>query len=263
MKKLLVLAVVMSLALSIFVVGAFAVDENTKSTVEDWMQKAITIDSTGSLKYSSASLKAYIRESADEKYSNPVTLSDGVTVVYYNPEQLDALETMANKVANSEKVGEKVNQMTEGFALEADVAAASTMLSGFKPILQLVIGIIVLLITFGMTLFSSFDVAYIAFPVFRNKCEDYKQEGNRMMTKKTSNGGTQLRWVTDEAQYAVQASTTEGGTSPWGIYFKKRVISYIFLAIILFTLVTGNISIITDVALKVVQGIMDVLSSMA
>ena len=52
-------------------------------------------------------------------------------------------------------------------------------------------------------------------PVFRNKCEDMKVSGNSVMTKKGANGDTSLRWVTDDAQYAVNSTITEGnGKSP-------------------------------------------------
>lgn len=136
------------------------------------------------------------------------------------------------------------------------------MLSGFVPYISMLLGVMVTLITIFMTVFSAFDIAYIAFPVFRNKCEDAKVNGGGL-AKTKSNGETSLRFVTDDAQYAVQQGTVENGKSPWAIYFKKRVLSYILLAIILFILMTGNITLITNIAVKVVAGIMDVLGSLA
>ena len=84
-----------------------------------------------------------------------------------------------------------------------------------------------------------------------------------MMTKKSANGDTSLRWVTDDVQYAVNSTVTEGnGKSPWTAYFKKEL-QLIFLTIIMFILLTGNITLITDIALKVISGIMKVLQSLA
>ena len=118
------------------------------------------------------------------------------------------------------------------------------------------------IITVGMTLFSAVDIAYIAFPVFRNMCEDKKMTGGPG-TKKAANGETKLLWVTDDAEYAVKQGSIESGQSPWSIYFKRRIVSYIMLAITLFILMTGNITLITNIAINIVAGIMDVLGGLA
>ena len=87
--------------------------------------------------------------------------------------------------------------------------------------------------------------------------------GTGYNVKKDANGNATLRFVTDDAQYAVSQGTVESGKSPWGIYFRKRVMSYVLLAIVLFILLTGNISLITNIALNIVSGIMNVLSGLA
>lgn len=166
------------------------------------------------------------------------------------------------KSVNSDKTNSSLKNVGEVLGIEADTSAAAAMLSGFTPVLSLMLGIIVTLITVFMTVFSAFDIAYIAFPVFRNKCEDAKVNGGGLARTK-SNGETQLRFVTDDAQYAVQQGSVESGKSPWAIYFKKRVMSYILLAIILFILMTGNITLITNIAVNIVAGIMDVLGGLA
>ena len=157
---------------------------------------------------------------------------------------------------------DKVKEATGDFNLKPDTETASTALEGFKPILSTFLGIVVVLITIGMTIFSAFDIAYIAFPVFRNKCEEAKQTGSGMMASKKQgkNGETKLRFVSDEAQYAVEAADTiESGKNPFSIYFGKRVISYVLLSIILFILLTGNINLITNIAVRIVSGILELL----
>lgn len=156
----------------------------------------------------------------------------------------------------------KVKEATGDFNLKPDTETASTALEGFKPILSTFLGIVVVLITIGMTVFSAFDIAYIAFPVFRNKCEEAKQTGSGMMASKKQgkNGETKLRFISDEAQYAVEAADTiESGKNPFSIYFGKRVISYVLLSIILFILLTGNINLITNIAVRIVSGILELL----
>jgi hypothetical protein len=80
---------------------------------------------------------------------------------------------------------------------------------------------------------------------------------------KKANGETKLRFVSDEAQYAVQECSLESGKNPLISYFSKRIIAYICVAIILFMFLTGNISLITNMALKVVNGVISVFSSLS
>lgn len=172
------------------------------------------------------------------------------------------IEAVQKSVNNAATVDD-VSNITDGLHIGADTAGATAMLAGFTPLISLLIGIIVVLVTMGMTLFTAFDIAYIAFPVFRNKCEEQKMNGTGYNVKKDSNGNVSLRFVTDDAQYAVSEGTIENGKSPWGIYFRKRIMSYVLLAIVLFILLTGNISLITNIALNIVSGIMNVLSGLA
>lgn len=262
LKKLVVVLITMFMFMSV-PIATYAAPPDKKAIVESFIASTCVIDQDGDIKYTNGTVKAYVKEKADATYTTAVTLKDGTTIVYYNPASLDVIYKQAAKIEENEKVAGKVNDLTNNMQIEADTGAASIMLSGFKPILELVIGVIVVLITFGMTLFSSLDICYIAFPVFRNKCEDAKQTGNKMMTQKSGNGDVSLRWVTDDAQYAITQGTIDSGKSPWTLYFRKRVMSYIFLGIILFILMTGNITIITSLAINVVSGVIDVISGLA
>lgn len=186
------------------------------------------------------------------------------TVTYYwqTDNEATIASTINRKTSNTQAVN-NLNNITEGLNVTADTGTAVTMLSGFTPIISTVLGLMVILISIGMTIFSAFDLCYIAFPVFRNKCEDAKQTGTGMMAshKKTSSGETKLRFVSDDAQYSViAADTTQSGKNPFIIYFGKRMISYIVVAILLFILLTGNITIFTDIALKIVSGILEIIS---
>lgn len=221
-----------------------ASDKNivTKSSSSNWIGTFLTTKGTGT----------------------PVMIKGGTPLYLQDKKTEDDLsERIGTSISNAAASG-KVSDITNGLNLSADTGGAAAMLSGFTPIIELVLGIIVTLITIGMTVYSSFDIAYIAFPVFRNKCEDAKVSGtNSAMVKKGANGEAALRWVTDDAQFAVQQGSVESGKSPWSIYFGKRIATYIMLAIILFILLTGNIQLIANIAIKLVSGIMDVLSGLA
>lgn len=255
---------------------AFAADQSgenpaeSTTSLEDYVQQNITINDYGFAFKKSWMNKYFTMDQNQASTSNPeqivVNGADGssYTLYFINGKTREQAEKEMATVLKNEATVDDVSDITDGMKIGADTAGATALLSGFAPIISLVIGVIVVLVTMGMTLFTAFDIAYIAFPVFRNKCEEQKMMGgNNIMTKKGANGESSLRFVTDDAQYAVSQGTIESGKSPWGIYFRKRIMSYILLAIILFILLTGNISLITNIALNVVSGIMNVLGGLA
>ena len=192
------------------------------------------------------------------------------TMYYWTDAEKDDIILKANEIekknaehtTNKEDL-ESFHNITDGMALKADTKQAYGLLSGFTGVIRVLLGIIVVIVSVGMTVYSGFDLCYIAFPVFRNSCEAAKQgHGGGMMgnmaVKQGKNGENQLRFVSDDAQYAVTAAETVAtGQNPFIIYFKKRFVSYLVLAVLLFILLTGRITVFTDIALKLTQGIID------
>ena len=228
-----------------------AINDSGVSFSETWLRSWLTIDES----------KAQSLEDGGRQYNVTLGSSQGVLYIVRGKTEEGLIEAVQKSVNNAATVDD-VSTITDGLNIGADTAGATALLSGFAPIISLVVGVIVVLVTMGMTLFTAFDIAYIAFPVFRNKCEEQKMNGTGYNVKKDSNGNVSLRFVTDDAQYAVSEGTIENGKSPWGIYFRKRIMSYVLLAIVLFILLTGNISLITNIALNIVSGIMNVLSGL-
>ena len=229
-----------------------AINDSGVSFSETWLRSWLTTDES----------KAQSLEDGGRQYNITLGSSQGVLYIVRGKTEEGLIEAVQKSVNNAATVDD-VSTITDGLNIGADTAGATALLSGFAPIISLVVGVIVVLVTMGMTLFTAFDIAYIAFPVFRNKCEEQKMNGTGYNVKKDSSGNVSLRFVTDDAQYAVSEGTIENGKSPWGIYFRKRIMSYILLAIVLFILLTGNISMITNIALNIVSGIMNVLSGLA
>ena len=244
---------------------AFAAQAESKLTdeQENWLKSNITIDGDN-IVAADMNVKGKLSTTVPSNGDYcMLVLSTGGTL-YWSSSNDTSLGASITRSINNTSATDKMQGLTNNLDINADTAGAGVMLSGLAPIINLFLGIIATFIMFGMAISSSLDICYIAFPVFRNKCEDMKAEGNKHGTKKGANGEVKLRWVTDDAQYAVNATVTEGnGKSPWTLYFKKRVAAYIFLTIIMFILLTGNITLITDIALKVVSGIMNVLQSLA
>ena len=210
------------------------------------------------------SVMGYLHLSNSGSYTEPITCKD-----YYDPTQSSAIIEAGNKLADAAAKGAAAQQEVKNYSdqignlgLTADVTTATGMLSGFMGVLRTLLGILVVIISVGMTVFSAFDLCYIAFPVFRNKCEDAKTNGG-IMAKKGSNGEAKLRFVSDDAQYAVVAAdTTQSGKNPFVIYFGKRLISYLVLAILLFILLTGKVTVFTDIAIRLVSGLINLLQTL-
>lgn len=214
-----------------------------------------------------SAVTSFLHTTSSDAYNTPVQCPDGNTY-YYDSSKTDAIVAAGNGISSqSAKASEGQAAVQEysnnigDLGLQADVGTATGMLSGFMGVLRTMLGVIVVFISVGMTVFSAFDLAYIAFPVFRNKCEDAKQNGG-MMAKKSSNGEAKLRFISDDAQYAVVAAdTTQSGKNPFIIYFGKRLISYLVLAILLFILLTGRVTVFTDIAIRLVSGFINVIQS--
>lgn len=163
---------------------------------------------------------------------------------------------------NTDENAKKVNEILDNSKLEANVIDAAAILAPAIPYINIGLGIALSVLLAAMTIFTTADICFLALPVFRTKCDDAKQSGeNSLLSKKTPNGGMKLRFVSDEAVWAIENST-QNQSSPWGKYLKSRIMSYIFLAIVIYILLTGNISIITNLALKLVSGIMNVLTGL-
>lgn len=261
-KRIGLLIIVMAMMFTMTSIG-FAETDTKK-----WLESNITeVKSNGDIVTSVSWLKGFITGDKDKAESKTPIAQIGDNNVYLSKGKTKAELEEKIQIYIEEREKTSAEKVTGGLEIEPNTGDAVVILSGFVDYLEIGIGLMIHAITLGMTVFTAFDIAYIAFPVFRNKCEEVKASGKTstmgMGKPSKSGGGTELRWVTQDAQVAVTEGSIESGKSPWGIYFRKRIVSYIMLAIILFILMTGNVSLITDIALSAVQGIMDVLSGLA
>lgn len=210
--------------------------EGSKKSDDNW-------DSSVSKFFTDDSKKA-----SDDAYDS-VKL-DGITY-YYKIADETKIYRAVRDIRDRESATDKIEDINKGLQVGADTGQASDLLSGFTPLINLLLGVLVFGISMAMTIFTGLDMCYIAFPVFRGKCDE-------------KGGGTHPKWITDDAAQSLQQTSTDGsGKNPLTVYFGKRVISFIMIAIMLFILLTGNISLITNIVLNLVSGILDVLQGLA
>lgn len=235
---------------------------------------------TGDMAYNVGG-RTFGNQSSDQDVT--VKVSDG-TMYYMTSGQADTLKGQIEKQAESnqaaadaeKKTTTDVKNQISGDASvinstfgKANLEAAGTALSGFSGWIQLMTGILATLAIIGTTLFTAVDICYLAFPVMQGKMNEAGNSGGAM-SGTTRNGEAKFKLVTDDAVEAYQeahggggANGQGGGGNQWVIYLKKRAFAFIFLAIIIFILLTGKISFIIEIALKAVDGIIQQLGNMA
>lgn len=185
--------------------------------------------------------------------------SEGVTY-YVSPAGVQEAEKHMNKIQADVDERNDIADQIKGLNdmnLTPDLDSVNKSFEGFLPAIRFFLGMLVTVITVGMTLFTATDVCYVLFPMFRGKCEDAKHEGNKAFSLFE-------KIVSDEAKHSIKAAeTVETGKNPLTIYFGKRVVSHLVLAVVLVILLTGNITILTDIAVKAAVGIIELIQQMA
>ena len=214
-------------------------------------------------------LQAYVKEYGVDNISevnrkllndspDQIAVKHGDLTYYVTPAGVAEAEAHLANIAEQKTQGEEIAEGISGLdnKLKPDTDSVLTSIDGFIPAINFVLGLLVWVMTIGMTVFSATDICYILFPMFRGKCDEAKQEGNKAFSIFD-------KIVSDEARHSLRAAeTVETGKNPLTIYFGKRVVSYIILAVVIVVLLTGNITIITDIAVKAVKGILEIIQKM-
>lgn len=274
LKTLISLMLAVMLAM-MFSMQAFAV---SNADVKAAVERQVVLDSEGNIPQDSA-LKNYIHPGTVTGGAGDLQLEIEGKPFYIEQSDINTVYGMVSN-SGSDDTAVKSDQATtaqnqldkiqEMNKIAPNYDRASEILSPFMPYVNAILGIVTTIVVTVMSLLTALDLCYIAIPAMRNFMND-----NESMQKTDSNGKKKLRFISDEAQYAVDSTVGHSGgsgsksggngeyTSPWGAYFKTRIVSYIFLAVAITILLTGNITIITNLALKLVGGLMNVLQSLS
>lgn len=153
-------------------------------------------------------------------------------------------------------------EITVALDIKANITEATDTLSGLKPFITTILGIICYIAILAMAVFTSFDVCYITMPVFRGKMESRAAQGGMGTRESRATGERKLAVITDDAIQAVEEAANSG-KKPMVIYLKKRIGSYIAIAVVIYLLMSGNISLLVSLALKAISGVMRQLEKLA
>lgn len=210
------------------------------------------------------SISGKVSDTQTSEYSRSFNYKDASgqnKTVWYKPADAESIRDAVVAQGTSAKNDAEVKDALATYNLKADTAGAHSALSGFMDPLSKFLGVITYCITIGMVLFTAFDLAYIAFPVFRGKMDEAKSNGTAGLTRQGKGGETKLNLITEDAQYAMTtADTATTGANPYIIYGKKRIISFVVLSILIFILVTGRINIFAELGIKLADGLLKMIS---
>ena len=256
-----------------FSMQVFAVSANS-SDVNEWLNS----------NYESYKndLSSYLLTSTDANHVD-VWENNGIKYYYSAQELSDKINNIIvaqqsaqqSKEESDKQLEDVKNLLDENLPdIQPNVKGALVIFDGLKDAISWAVGLAVILITVGMTLFTATDIFFLTIPPFQQFCESVKVQGTSgtnaaasfavSKTRSEKAGSTRLKFVTDEAEYAYStAQTAQTGRSAILIYFGKRAFAIVFTTVALFILLTGNITIITNIALKAVSGLLKLINEMA
>lgn len=192
----------------------------------------------------------------DGSHDYYVKLND-TTYLFYLSSFEDTIVGNINAILNNEDAVNKINDITGNLGIKADTDTASKMTSGAVPVVNTALGFMVVIATIMMFIFTALDVIWIISPSFQDATAENASNGGIM---KSNSQKKQIRFVSREAQYAVNQATIENGKNPLIIYGYKRLIAHMVLAALIVILLTGNLNVFTGMAISLAQGVIDMLA---
>ncbi|KIL39559.1 hypothetical protein SD70_19335 [Gordoniibacillus kamchatkensis] len=128
----------------------------------------------------------------------------------------------------------------------ADLYTAGKWVSPFIPTIRVIVGVAVFIITFFLIATSILDLLFIGMPMARER-----------MVKKD---GQKISWVTHDAESVVREvessiSSVGGYKNPYWLYLRRRVFTYIILALCLLYLIAGELGGLISWLLQLMSGV--------
>lgn len=263
-KLIVMLTIIMVLTSG--VANATDLDDREK-VAESFIQSSVTIDEDGNIQYSNKKVESMTSTKVGGNKTKSVKVGEhGNTVLYYSEESINSLYKESKNSGKTDRVKESMLNLEEGMGLVANTEGAMEMASGLVPMVELLLGYIVVVMMLGMSLFSGLDMVYIMSPKARSKINNSVQNkigrNSAMVSTNKESGEEKARFITDDAIYAVDIALVDG-RSPWPIYFKRRGVTYVFITALIYIYFSGSYSIIARIIVNLISGIFKTLETLA
>ena len=212
-----------------------------------------------------SSVASYFTTSSDGTHNKSATAvyGDNATTYWYSTDDTEAIVEAAGLNSSVSETNKQIDDITGSINIHADTAGAAGMASGFIPIVNVAVGLVVIAIILLLVMYTGFDLMFLAFPWFRSMSENQLQNGkSNVMVKRGGDGESKYRFISDDAVRAYQQSIVDGGNKqPYVKYAVSRVWAYIALAIIITVLITGNYGVFIKLGTEIGEGIINMIQN--
>lgn len=154
------------------------------------------------------------------------------------------------QLSGTQQAADAIDNIKDLVNVSPDLGSAQKTLDPLIEIVNTIIGILATAILILVGLFTAIDVLYLEVPAFHNSMDQKGMEKGQ--TNKS--GGVKHKLISEDASQAYQEAT-ESGKNVLIVYLKKRIVAYIAVAIVLYMLLSGNLSLIVEVVLKMLNGV--------
>lgn len=157
------------------------------------------------------------------------------------------------KQGSTNQATQAIADITEQLKPHADINQGARTLKPIMKIVNLIIGILASAFCILIGLFTAIDILYLVVPALHNSLDE------KAMAKGQTgkDGGVKPRLVSEDACQAYNEVMNEanGGKNLLLVYLKKRIGAYIAVGIVLYMLLSGNLSLLVNIVLKALNGV--------
>lgn len=154
---------------------------------------------------------------------------------------------------STDQATQAIADITEQLKPHADINQGARTLKPIMKIVNLIIGILASAFCILIGLFTAIDILYLVVPALHNSLDE------KAMAKGQTgkDGGVKPRLVSEDACQAYNEVMNEanGGKNLLLVYLKKRIGAYIAVGIVLYMLLSGNLSLLVNIVLKALNGV--------
>lgn len=247
-KKLMALLVATMLCVAMF--GGTAVFAATATKVENRNFSWVVLDENGNVMQDWTVDNGVVKDDTGTAYGTVDSTTYAITAYNSGTNGNADPRSDVGTIGQHVDTQESINKINEAVNLSADLNKANGLLSdSLKSLIVTVISALTWLILSAVGLFTAVDVFYLVVPALHTALE----EGAEAKGRTDKNGNPKPRFVSTDATRAY-SEANETGKNVITIYLKKRIIAYIAVAIVVYMLLSGNLSAIIKLVLNLISG---------